>query len=602
MGQGTANRLGVADMSLGLHARLGELGWLSDERSRFLSDQAARVVTSAHGRKTTISPHDMRGVLRARTDQGGEITGFDILRPGRTLREFGMLATHGFTRKDRNMAFRETQILRVGKALEQTEEGQLFDPGTRARALLRKLDRLAQAPTPEADRLRAQLLDTGPKAAEAAQLAAVMERVLSAEWNRPLEHQLATLRAFDREPLPTWYAEEFFSHRHRIDPTDTELAQALNQLRIGDHDIAEILTAFARPAIDSDSAVPTDARRHAASGREEVYAAMPVRAEQVTDTTSAEFTEAVDELAGQLDGNQRPSWLPAAIRYLVQHDLTEEVPTADELAAIIAERIGIPVADLLPAQFDHELRRLAEEAAREPGPDSPTRVQFGYLAEQGLEARPVPADGDGPFAAVTQTVPQPVLHDRIVRAAWQWGISVSAEGVGRYLGQLAERARASPPAGLVTGGHLRLFLAEQVERGPGGWPRGRFFAADGSAASDSGQPVLTRLGLAAALRGLTGYGGGLRPAIPRADRLLPQLAAPGSRRGRHPGTPAPAGCCRARALHHRAARAPLLRDPPAGVRGCWGIWSGGVGPGRGRGGAGGGRAGAGCGVRGRGWC
>ncbi len=93
----------------------------------------------------------MRGVLRERTDQRRQITGFDILRPGRTLREFGMLATHGYTRKDRNMAFREAQILRVGKAL----------------------------------------------------------------------------REYDREPMPDWCTDEFYSRRRQIDPTETDLARVL---------------------------------------------------------------------------------------------------------------------------------------------------------------------------------------------------------------------------------------------------------------------------------------------------------------------------------------------------------------------------------------
>jgi hypothetical protein len=507
MGQGTANRLGVPDLSLGLHARLGELGWLSDDRSRFLADQAARVVTSAHGRRTTVSPHDMRGVLRPRSDQGGQITGFDILRPGRTLREFGMLATHGYTRKDRNMVFREAQILRVGKALEQTAEGQLFDPDTRARALLRKLDRLQQAPAAEADRLRAQLLDTGPKAAEAAQLAAVMERVLSSEWNRPLEYQLGALSEYDREPLPDWYTAEF-ERRPEIDPTDTDLARALSQLSIPDHDITEILTAFTTLTIGPGSAAPAGGPPPAAGlavggaeGGGEIYAAMAAPAAPVTEVTSAEFGAAVAGLAAQLDLDQPSGWLQAAISYLVEHDWTEEVPAVDELPGILADLTGTPVEQVTPARVQHGLRQLAEAAAIEPGPDSPTEAQSRYLAGQGLGPQPVPVDGDSPFTAVAQTVPQPELLRLIHRAAWRWGIQVPAEDVGP-----------------VTGQHLRLFLAQLVELGFGGWPRARSFVPDGTDADDHGRPALTRLGLVTALRRLTDYGGPY-------GRLFPQLIA-----------------------------------------------------------------------------
>src|SRR5260221_10983302 len=80
MGQDAASARGMPDMFLGLHVRLGQLGLLSDEHSRFLADPPARVLTSAHGHKTTVRPDDMRGVLQPHTDSSGRITGFVILQ------------------------------------------------------------------------------------------------------------------------------------------------------------------------------------------------------------------------------------------------------------------------------------------------------------------------------------------------------------------------------------------------------------------------------------------------------------------------------------------------------------------------------------------
>ena len=143
MGQDVAKLLKMPDLFLGTHARLGELGLLSDEHSRFLSDAAARLVTSAHGRRSVVRPQDTRGMLRPRLDEdSGLITGFEVLRPGRTLREFSIVvAKQGVKPKDRNMTFRPAQYLRVGKALGLKAEASLFDPQTRPQALTQRLSR-----------------------------------------------------------------------------------------------------------------------------------------------------------------------------------------------------------------------------------------------------------------------------------------------------------------------------------------------------------------------------------------------------------------------------------------------------------------------------
>jgi hypothetical protein len=268
MGQDVANRLDMPDLFLGLHARLAELGWLSDEHSRFLADPAARVLTSAHGMKTTIGPNDMRDVMSPRTGGDGRIAGFDILWPGRTLRRFGMLATHGLTRKDRNMTFRPMQFLRVGKVMGLRREGSLFDPDTRPRVLAQRLAQLRRAQAGVVtDRLRAHLLDTGPKAAAAAQLTARMERILARGWREPLDGLLAVLREYASEPLPDWYTAEF-ERLAEINPDDTDLAEALSRLSLAARpertlapadpavgDLTEILQQFTQLAIGPGPAV-----------------------------------------------------------------------------------------------------------------------------------------------------------------------------------------------------------------------------------------------------------------------------------------------------------------------------------------------------------
>ncbi len=232
MGQDAANRVAMPDLFLGLHARLGELGLLSDERSRFLADPAARVLTSAHGRKTTIGPDDMRDVLRRRLGDRGQVIGFEILRRGRTLREFGILARQGIRRKDRNMTFRPTQYLRVGKVMGLRQEASLFDPDTRLQALARRLRSLGiERDDLAAARARAHLLDTGPKVAAAAQLAARLEGILARLWGRPIDELLAELRDYQGEPLPAGYVAEF-ERMDEINPADSQLADALSQLAL----------------------------------------------------------------------------------------------------------------------------------------------------------------------------------------------------------------------------------------------------------------------------------------------------------------------------------------------------------------------------------
>jgi hypothetical protein len=116
MGQDQAR--GMPDVFLGLHVRLAELGLLGEEHSRFLSDPAARVVTSVHGQRTTFGPGDVARALRPNHDGQGRITGWEIVSPGRTLRHFGIAAKHGMViRKDRNMTFRPIQFLRVSGAM-----------------------------------------------------------------------------------------------------------------------------------------------------------------------------------------------------------------------------------------------------------------------------------------------------------------------------------------------------------------------------------------------------------------------------------------------------------------------------------------------------
>jgi DNA-binding response OmpR family regulator len=233
MGQDAANRVAMPDLFLGLHARLGELGLLSDERSRFLADPAARVLTSAHGSKTTIGPDDMRDVLSPQLGNRGQVSGFRILRRGRTLREFGILARQGIRRKDRNMTFRPTQYLRVGKALGLRTEESLFDPDTRPQALARRLRSLGVEPDEmAAARSRAHLLDTGPKVAAAAQLAARLEEILARQWGRPIDELLAELHNYPGEPLPAGYVAEF-GRMDEINPADSQLAEALSQLALG---------------------------------------------------------------------------------------------------------------------------------------------------------------------------------------------------------------------------------------------------------------------------------------------------------------------------------------------------------------------------------
>jgi hypothetical protein len=263
MSQQMARALRMPDLSVGVHARLGRLDLLSDEYSRFLADPAARVLTSAHGRRTTITAYDLRAVLRPRTGADGRITGFEVLRPGLTLREFGILATHGIVRKDRNMTFRPTQFLRVGGALALSPEGALFDPERRPGELADRLRRLQGVPhRAAADRLRAQLLDTGPKAAAAAQLAARFERIVAQQWTEPLDHLLAALSDYVREPLPAWYADEF-NRLAEIDPADSDLAEVLSRLALGEapalDDIGAVLQQFRLLSISSgaDAQIPS---------------------------------------------------------------------------------------------------------------------------------------------------------------------------------------------------------------------------------------------------------------------------------------------------------------------------------------------------------
>ena len=230
-GQEAAKRLTMPDLFLGLHARLGQLGLLSDEHSRFLADPAARLLTSAHGRRSQVRPEDTRGMLQPRR-ASGRITGFRVMRRGRTLREFSrVVARHGLKSQDRNMTFRPVQYLRVGKAMGLVREGSLFDPDARPRELARRLRDLRSAATPAADRMRAHLLDTGPKAAAAAQLTSRVEAILEHRWTEPLADLLAALSDYASEPLPDWYAAEF-GNLADIDPTDAELSQALDRLAL----------------------------------------------------------------------------------------------------------------------------------------------------------------------------------------------------------------------------------------------------------------------------------------------------------------------------------------------------------------------------------
>ncbi|HMH90787.1 MAG TPA: hypothetical protein VK586_06830, partial [Streptosporangiaceae bacterium] len=254
MGQDVASALGMPDMFLGLHVRLWQLGLLSDEHSRFLSDPPARVLTSAHGRKTTIGPEDMREVLRPRTDGAGRITGFEILRPGRTLREFGALAS----RKDRNMTFRPVQYLRVrlgmGSELGRSALGALFDPASRPQALAQRLGEVRQAPgTAPAERLTAQLRDSGSKVAGSARLGGTFEDLLAGRWAEPADELLAALRDYASRPLPDWYLDEF-RRLGEVDPADTELAAALSRLTLPAGPGHEPVPAEPAPAVPAPAA------------------------------------------------------------------------------------------------------------------------------------------------------------------------------------------------------------------------------------------------------------------------------------------------------------------------------------------------------------
>ncbi|HET6213543.1 MAG TPA: hypothetical protein VFE14_11835 [Micromonosporaceae bacterium] len=258
LGQDVANALGMPDVSLGLHVRLRQLGLLTEEHSRFLADPAARVLTSAHGTKTTFNAHDVREVLRPRAGDAGQITGWQILQPGRTLRRFGVLARHGITFKARNMTFRPMQFLRVGAALglgKPSTLGPLFDPDTRPQALARALQQIRQNPgTALADQLRAQLHDSGPKVAAVAQLAGAVEELLAEHWTKPVDQLLADLHNFQARPYPDWYLAEFTHRLPEFDPTD-ELSAALSQLTLQPGPAHPPEPRAADPAVDEITAI-----------------------------------------------------------------------------------------------------------------------------------------------------------------------------------------------------------------------------------------------------------------------------------------------------------------------------------------------------------
>lgn len=96
----------------------------------------------------------------------------------------------------------------------------------RLRSLGVEPDELAAA------RARAHLLDTGPKVAAAAQLAARLERILARLWGRPIDELLAELHEYPGEPLPAEYVAEF-ERMDEINPADSQLAEALSQLALG---------------------------------------------------------------------------------------------------------------------------------------------------------------------------------------------------------------------------------------------------------------------------------------------------------------------------------------------------------------------------------
>ena len=420
MGQDVANALDMPDLFLGLHARLGKLGLLSDEHSRFLADPAARVLTSAHGMRTTIGPEDMRDVLLPRTGEAGQITGFEVLRPGRTLREFGILATDGIRRKDRNLTFRPLQFLRVGKALGLSPERLMFDPDARPRALASRLRLLRKAPAgTAADRVRAHLLDTGPKAAAAAQLTTRFEGVLARRWTEPLDDLLAALAQYGSEPLPYWYATEF-ARLPEIDPTDLELAQALTRLQIaGAQDEASLDEASLGEAALNEATLTAPAARGEAAAAEAGRPGEPGAAAGAVVDDMTEVLRMFTSLT--LDTGQGPEPVPGSA--VARARLA---PAAGELASwpgergVLADYPELARAPELVRRMQvvnvaalREFRELSAERRA-----SYQRYRGGLIG--GGRVIPVAAGGDGFFGSLLVMAGPYLRHWGITRGM-PWG-------------------------------------------------------------------------------------------------------------------------------------------------------------------------------------
>src|SRR5260370_157724 len=156
---------------------------------------------------------------------------------------------------------------------------------------------------------------------------------------------------------------------------------------------------------------------------------------------------------------------------------------------------------------------------------SPDPDQCRNLIGNNLTVLWVIPDGDCSFNAVTDTVPQDVIRDRIRQAALRWGIEV-------------------PPEETVPGKGRRPFLADLVDADSvlepqHRWPVGTFYETDtpgevpGETLGQLPEDALTRPAMAEALRRLTEYGdpyGNFFPAAVAYFLDLPlQVLLPGER-------------------------------------------------------------------------